>query len=169
MRNLGIYCAVHSIYRNLGLQILNVNLIHFSVLRLVNTCNFCWDFRCDFLLLMDVNEWMSYECSDEGSCTQNIHNPSTRSHASEEENRNKNCKCKQAFTVDLSRSTVAISPGIEVCWKSTIVYSRPKNRPLHLLYLPSWVILTSRFSGSRILSQISLQSRTTVWRMIKTQ
>ena len=25
---------------------------------LVNTCNFC----CDFLLLMDMNEWISYEC-----------------------------------------------------------------------------------------------------------
>ena len=39
---------------------------------------------------MDVNEWMSYECSDEGTSvtyTQNIHSLSTRSHASEEENR----------------------------------------------------------------------------------
>ena len=48
---------------------------------------------------MDVNEWMSYECSDEGTCTQNIRNSSTRSHPSEEENRtrnrSKNCKCKQ--------------------------------------------------------------------------
>jgi hypothetical protein len=34
---------------------------------LVDTC------RCDFLLLMDVNEWMSFECSDEDSYTQNIH------------------------------------------------------------------------------------------------
>ena len=34
---------------------------------------------------MDVNEWMSYECSDEGTHTQNIRNSSTRSHASEEE------------------------------------------------------------------------------------
>jgi hypothetical protein len=25
-------------------------------------CNFC----CDFLLLTNVNDWMSYECSDEG-------------------------------------------------------------------------------------------------------
>jgi hypothetical protein len=51
---------------------------------------------------MDVKEWMSYKCSDEGTCTQNIHNLSTRSHPSEEENRarnrSKNCKCKQAFT-----------------------------------------------------------------------
>ena len=31
--------------------------------RLVYTCKFC----CDFLLLMDVNEWISYECSDEGA------------------------------------------------------------------------------------------------------
>jgi hypothetical protein len=41
----------------------------------------------DFLLLMDVNEWMSYEYSNEGTHTQNIHNSSTRSHPSEEENR----------------------------------------------------------------------------------
>jgi hypothetical protein len=34
---------------------------------------------------MDVNEWISYECSDEGTCTPNIRNSSTRSHASEEE------------------------------------------------------------------------------------
>ena len=54
-------------------------------LRPFHTCNFCCDFRCDFLLLMDVNEWMSYECSDEGTCTQNIHYSSTRSHASEED------------------------------------------------------------------------------------
>jgi hypothetical protein len=38
---------------------------------------------------MDVNEWMSYECSDEGACTQSIPNSSTRSHTSEEENRTK--------------------------------------------------------------------------------
>ena len=55
-----------------------------------NDCqNFCCNFRCDFLLLMDVNEWMSYECSDEGACTQSIPNSSTRSHTSEEENRTK--------------------------------------------------------------------------------
>ena len=46
---------------------------------------------------MDVNEWMSYEPSDEGSHTQNIHQSSTRSHASEEENHSENCKCKQVF------------------------------------------------------------------------
>jgi hypothetical protein len=33
------------------------------ILRPVYTCNFC----CDFLLLMDANEWMSFECSDEGT------------------------------------------------------------------------------------------------------
>ena len=36
-----------------------------SPLRYVYTCNPC----CDFLLLMDVNEWISYESSDEGTCT----------------------------------------------------------------------------------------------------
>ena len=44
----------------------------------------------------------SYECSVEGTHTQNIRNPSTRSHPSEVENRtrnrSKNCMCKQAFT-----------------------------------------------------------------------
>ena len=55
----------------------------------------------DFLLLMDVNEWISDEYSDEGTCTPNIRNSSTHSHASEGENRtrnrSKNCKCKRAL------------------------------------------------------------------------
>jgi hypothetical protein len=38
---------------------------------------------------MDVNEWMSFESSDEGTYTQNIHNSSIRSHPSEGENRSK--------------------------------------------------------------------------------
>jgi hypothetical protein len=42
---------------------------------------------------MNVNEWMSYECSDEGTYTQNIKGSSTRSHASEEENRTRNFNC----------------------------------------------------------------------------
>jgi hypothetical protein len=50
---------------------------------------------------MYVNEWMSYECSDEGTYTQIIHNTSTRSHVSEGENRtrnrSKNCQCKRAL------------------------------------------------------------------------
>ena len=33
--------------------------------------NFCCDFRCNFLLLMDVNEWMSYECSRGNLCLEN--------------------------------------------------------------------------------------------------
>jgi hypothetical protein len=48
---------------------------------------------------MDVNEWMSYESSDEGTHTQNIHYLATRSHPSEEENRNENFKCKGSFTL----------------------------------------------------------------------
>jgi hypothetical protein len=35
------------------------------LLRPVYTCTFC----CDSLLLMYVNEWISYECLDEGTCT----------------------------------------------------------------------------------------------------
>jgi hypothetical protein len=58
--------------------------------------------RCDFLLLMHVNEWITYECSDAGTCTPNIHNSSTRSHASEggncSRNRSKNYKCKRDLT-----------------------------------------------------------------------
>ena len=34
---------------------------------------------------MDVNEWMGYECTDEGTHAQNINYSSTRSDASEEE------------------------------------------------------------------------------------
>jgi hypothetical protein len=49
--------------------------------------HFRCDFRCDIFLLMHVNEWMRYECSDEGTYTQNINNSSTGSHRSEEENR----------------------------------------------------------------------------------
>ena len=59
---------------------------------------------------MDVNEWISYECSDEGTCTPNIHNSSTRSHPSEGENRTRNrsksCKCKRAFTLHVWSSLV---------------------------------------------------------------
>jgi hypothetical protein len=50
-----------------------------SLLKALYTCNF----KCDFLLLIDVNEWTSYECSDEGTCTPNICNSSTRSHQKE--------------------------------------------------------------------------------------
>jgi hypothetical protein len=49
--------------------------------------------------LMHVNEWISDECSDEGTCIPKIRNSSTRSHALEGENRSrnrsKNCKCIQ--------------------------------------------------------------------------
>ena len=35
----------------------------FRLITTSNNCNICCDLiRCDFLLLMDVNEWMSYEC-----------------------------------------------------------------------------------------------------------
>jgi hypothetical protein len=52
---------------------------------------------------MDVNEWISYECSDEGPCTPNIRNSSTR-HALEGRNRRRNrskitLKCKRALNV----------------------------------------------------------------------
>ena len=44
--------------------------------------------------LMHVNEWICYECSDEGTCTPNIRNSSTRSHALEGGNRCRNRKQK---------------------------------------------------------------------------
>ena len=51
---------------------------------------------------MHVNEWISYECSDEGPYTPNIRNSSTR-HALDGRNRrrfrSKNYKCKRALTV----------------------------------------------------------------------
>jgi hypothetical protein len=43
---------------------------------------------------MDVNEPINYECSDEGTCTPNIRNSSTRSHALEGGNRTRNRKQK---------------------------------------------------------------------------
>ena len=46
--------------------------IPFTFISPVYTCNYCCYFRCDFCLLIDVNEWMSYGCSDEG-----IHIPQT--------------------------------------------------------------------------------------------
>jgi hypothetical protein len=42
---------------------------------------------------------MSNECSEYVYPHLNIHNSSTRSHASEEENRSKNCKCRLALSV----------------------------------------------------------------------
>ena len=63
-------------------------------------CGHTQRMRCDFLLLMDGNEWMSCKCSDKGTHTQNIYNSYTRLHTSEGDrtrNRSKNCKCKRAF------------------------------------------------------------------------
>jgi hypothetical protein len=62
----------------------------------------CCDFRCEFPLLMYVNEYTIYECSDAGTYTQNINNLFTRSHPSEGENRTINCKCKREFKVPMS-------------------------------------------------------------------
>ena len=44
--------------------------------------------------LMHANEWICYECSDEGTCTPNIRNSSTRSHVLEGGNRTRNRKQK---------------------------------------------------------------------------
>jgi hypothetical protein len=51
------------------------------------TCNFCCDFKCDFLLMMDVNEWMSYQCSEYMYPHLNIRNSSTRSYSLKDKNR----------------------------------------------------------------------------------
>ncbi len=53
---------------------------------------------CDFLLLVDVNEWMSYKYSDAGTTTQNICKSSTLSHRSEDENRS--CNTAKIASVD---------------------------------------------------------------------
>jgi hypothetical protein len=84
--------------------------LHFTS---VYTCQFCCALRCDFLLLMDVIEWMSYESSHESTCTHNIHNSSTRSQASEGEsrtrNRSTNCKCERDFSkFNYHHSTIII-------------------------------------------------------------
>ena len=55
---------------------------------------------------MDVNEWMSYKFSDEGTCTQNTHNSSTRSHPSEEEHRARN-RSKSQMTILLCLQSFA--------------------------------------------------------------
>jgi hypothetical protein len=52
--------------------------------------NFAATLGVDFLLLLDVNEWLRYECSDEGTYTQKNHNSSTHSHISKEENHIRN-------------------------------------------------------------------------------
>jgi hypothetical protein len=72
-------------------------------------CNLiCCNFRCDLLLLMDVNEWMGYKCSDE------VHMLKTfitdllvhicASGENRTRNRSENCKCKGGFPV-LARSS----------------------------------------------------------------
>jgi hypothetical protein len=55
---------------------------------------------------MDVNEWISYEYSDEGTYTPNIRNSSTRSHLSEEENRSRDCKCISAIRAETHPDTI---------------------------------------------------------------
>ena len=62
---------------------------------------------------------MNYECSDEGTCTQNINSSSTRSHPSEEEtrtrNRSKNCKCKQAFVTVADNTFAHLKNSAHIC------------------------------------------------------
>jgi hypothetical protein len=78
------------------------------------------DFWCDFLLLMHVNEcsneWISYECSDEDTQTQIIRNSSTRSHASEGENRTRNRSKLQVQTGLIKDSTLwSNGVGLALC------------------------------------------------------
>ena len=74
---------------------------------------------CDFLFLMHVNEQMSYECSEYMCPHLNIHNVSTRSHLSEEENRtldrSKNCKCQRALKVNTRTSQNLNHPTGHAC------------------------------------------------------
>jgi hypothetical protein len=48
-----------------------------ALFRSVYTCNFCSVFSCYFRL-MNMNMWMSYECSDRGTDTKNINNSSKK-------------------------------------------------------------------------------------------
>jgi hypothetical protein len=63
------------------------NIKWVEVLRHVYTCNFCWE----FLLLTDVNEWISNECSEYMLLHLNICGWSTQSHPSKG---GKSCRCK---------------------------------------------------------------------------
>ena len=64
--------------------------------RPVYTCNFC----CDFLLLIDVSEWINNECAKCVLPHLNICDWFTRLHPSKGENRTRNrsesCKCNRA-------------------------------------------------------------------------
>ena len=69
--------------QNVPCQNFELSFVFPLTVRLVYTGNF-W---CDFLLLTYVDEWTSYECSDE---SRNIRGSSTSSQASEGENRTRN-------------------------------------------------------------------------------
>ena len=81
----------------------------------VYTCKFCCDFWCDFLLLMDVNEWISSEYSENMYPRLNIHNSFTRSHQSEEGNRTR------------SRRIASVNQAQERCLKAW-AYGKEKIR-----------------------------------------
>ena len=68
--------------------------------RPVYTCNFCYDFQCDFLLLIDVNEWTNNECAECMLPHLNICHWCTRSHPSKGENRGESCKCMRALALN---------------------------------------------------------------------
>jgi hypothetical protein len=64
-----------------------------GVLMPVYTCKFCCDFWCDF------HHFISYECSENMYPRLNIHNSSTRSHQSEEENRTRSRRIDRIASV----------------------------------------------------------------------
>ena len=66
------------------------------LLRPVYTCKFCRDFQCNFLLLIDVNEWITNECAECILPHLTIFDGFTRSHLSGDNrtrNRSEICKC----------------------------------------------------------------------------
>lgn len=56
-------------------------------------------FWVDVLLLIDVNEWRSYKCSDEGTYTQHIRNSSYSFTSIRLRKMNKKSQCKRIFKI----------------------------------------------------------------------
>ena len=84
---------------------------------------------------MDVNEWMSYECSGEGMYTRNIHNSSTPSHPSEEENRTRDyeerrissprtkllaARCECLHLIKINSSALWLDESAHACTRSEL-------------------------------------------------
>ena len=123
----------------------------FLTVRPIYTCNFCCDFQCDFLLLTDVKEWISNECSEYRFLPLNIRVWFTHSHPSKGENRTRNrsksCKCERAFmninddweTLETKFCSLCVSPlpasfsrsysTFSLCFGTTLISLSHAMRP----------------------------------------